>query len=100
MAKASSNTGKIFEQKVESLLKQYGLKYTKGYEVLTITGRRKIDFVIPLLVDESVQMNWIGWTLISLTFLSGIVGLRVYCSLSRSCVSLMPRPHCRTERNS
>ena len=46
MGSTSTKSGQLFEQKFESLLIQYGFNYTKSYEVLTMTGKRKIDFVI------------------------------------------------------
>jgi hypothetical protein len=46
MGAVSSKLGQKFEKDFETLLKKIGLKYTKSYSVMTITGLRRIDFVI------------------------------------------------------
>jgi hypothetical protein len=55
IAKYIRNAGRSFEQKFETTVKQHGFSYTNGYEVLTMTGKRKIDGVEVLWFDKSGQ---------------------------------------------
>lgn len=46
MGAESNKAGREFEQRFEELLERYKLKYSKGYDVMTMTGIRRIDFVV------------------------------------------------------